>query len=80
MPTHKIDKTSLENAGEHLYSEKVSQFLSSEMTRIVSLRGSSVQKIQMALHSKFIRLLKMNIKIDFCEGVFQLASVLHRKH
>ena len=54
MPANRINKGAVENAGEHLYPKRVSQFLSSKVTKIVFLRGFSMQKAQDFFYSESV--------------------------
>jgi hypothetical protein len=79
MHNNNINEMSWENSGEGLYLKRVSQFLSSAVTKIVSLDGLSMPINQMALYLKLIKLLKINRTFGFCERIARLALVLHCK-
>lgn len=79
MLNNKINEMSWKNAGEVLYLKRVSQFLSSEVTKIVSLDGFSMTMNQMALYLKLIKSLKTNRNFYFYESIAGLALVLQHK-
>ena len=80
MPTNKKIEMNWESSGEHLYPKRVSQFLSSKVTKIVSLHRLSMQKGQMVLYLNSIKLLKINVKNYFVKIFSRLALVLQYKY
>ena len=75
----KKNEMSLENVVEGLYLKRVSQLLSSVVTKIVSLDGFSMPINRMASYLKLVKLLKLNRNSCFLESISSMAPVLHCK-